>query len=148
MKVEDIAVVRDYSDIFSEELVLLFPEREIEFKIKLMPKTNPISKTPYHMALGVLKELKIQLEDLLKWNFVQPSVSPWGVPVLFVKRKDGGLRLCINYRGLNNITLRNKYPLPHINKLFVQFREIVAFFKIGLDRDFINYELRRKMYPR
>nr|XP_027090336.1 uncharacterized protein LOC113711370 [Coffea arabica] len=94
-------VISEYPDVFSEELGSLPPEREIAFKIDLVPGTTPISKTPYRMAPAELKELKVQLQDLLEWGFIHESELPWGAPVLFVKKKDGSLRLCIDYRGLN-----------------------------------------------
>ena len=97
LTVDMVPVVRDYPTVFPEDLPGLPPEREVEFGIDLMPGTAPISKTPYRMAPVELKELKDQLEDLLKKGFIRPSISPWGAPVLFVKKKDGSLRLCIDY---------------------------------------------------
>ena len=105
---------------FSEELLGLPPDREIEFGIDVPPGTQPISIIPYHMALLELRELKVQLQDLLDKGFIHPSTSPWGAPVLFVKKKDGSLRLCINYRQLNKVTIKNKYLLPKIDDLFDQ----------------------------
>ncbi|XP_071921751.1 uncharacterized protein [Coffea arabica] len=101
VKLEDVSVVREFPDVFPEELKTLPPERKVEFKIELVPGMAPISKTPYRMAPAELKELKIQLQDLFERGFVRESDSPWGAPVLFVKKKDGSLRLCIDYRGLN-----------------------------------------------
>nr|XP_027077125.1 uncharacterized protein LOC113700897 [Coffea arabica] len=95
-KLEDIPVISEFPDVFSEELESLPPEREIEFKIDLVPGTTPISKTPYRMAPAELKELKVQLQDLLERGFIHESESPWGASVLFVKKKDGSLRLCID----------------------------------------------------
>ena len=96
------------------------PKREIDFTIDLVPGTAPISKAPYRMAPAEMGELKEQLQDLLDKGYIRPSASPWGAPVLFVKKKDGGLRLCIDYRELNKVTIKNKYPLPRINDLFDQ----------------------------
>ncbi len=93
----DITTVRDFSDVFPKELPGLPLEREVEFAIEVMPGTTPISIAPYKMAPTELKELKIQLQELLDKGFIRPSVSPWGAPVLFVKKKDGTLRLCIDY---------------------------------------------------
>ena len=90
----------------------------MEFTIELVPGTAPISKAPYPMAPVELKELKEQLQDLLDKGFIKPSVSPWGAPVLFVKKKDGSMRVCIDYRELNKVTIKNKYPLPRIDNLF------------------------------
>ncbi|RVW41427.1 Retrovirus-related Pol polyprotein from transposon 17.6 [Vitis vinifera] len=109
LKLEDIPIVREYPDVFPEDLPGLPPEREVEFTIDLVPGTSPMSKAPYRMAPVELKELKVQLQELLDKGFIKPSVSPWGAPVLFVKKKDGSMRLCIDYRELNKIDLRSGY---------------------------------------
>ena len=96
------------------------PEREIDFVIDLVPGTAHISKTPYKMALVELKKLKTQLHESLDKEFIRPSFSLWGVPVLFVKKKDGIMRLCVDYRKLNKVTVKNKYPLLCIDDLFDQ----------------------------
>ena len=118
IRLEDVPVVKEFPDVFPEELESLPPERAMEFKIDLVPGAAPVSKTPYRMAPAELKELKVQLQDLLERGFIIESDSPWGAPVLFVKKKDGSLRLCIDYRGLNELTIKNKYPLPLIDELF------------------------------
>ncbi|KAL0541606.1 hypothetical protein IC582_021659 [Cucumis melo] len=100
-------VVRDYPDVFPEELPGLPPHREVEFAIELEPGTVPISRAPYRMASAELKELKVQLQELLDKGFIRPSVSPWGAPVLFVKKKDGSMRLCIDYRELNKLRIKD-----------------------------------------
>ncbi|GJW21659.1 putative reverse transcriptase domain-containing protein [Tanacetum coccineum] len=110
--IENLSVVREFADVFPDELPGLPPAREIEFGIELIPGAEPISKAPYRMAPVELKELKEQLQEMLENGFIRPSVSPWGAPVLFVKKKDGSMRLCIDYRELNRITIRNRYPLP------------------------------------
>nr|GEW52714.1 hypothetical protein [Tanacetum cinerariifolium] len=125
-------VVRDFSDVFSEELSGIPPERKVKFDIELVLGTQPISKAPYRMALIELKELKEQLRQLLDLGFIHPSVSPCGAPVLFVKKKDGSMRLCIDYRELNRVTIRNRYPLPRIDDLFDQLQGAKFFFKIDL----------------
>ncbi|KAA0048696.1 reverse transcriptase [Cucumis melo var. makuwa] len=135
-------VVRDYPDVFPEELPRLPPHREIEFAIELEPGTVPISRTPYRMAPVELKELKVQLQELLDKGFIQPSVSPWGAPVLFVKKKDGSMRLCIDYKELNKVTVKNKYPLPRIDDLFDQLQGATVFSKIDLRSGY--YQLRIK----
>ncbi|KAL6322061.1 hypothetical protein AAG906_003461 [Vitis piasezkii] len=132
LKLEDIAIVRDYPDVFLEDLLGLPPERKVEFTIDLAPGTTPISKAPYRMAPMELKEFKIQLQELLDKGFIRPSVSPWGALVLFVKKKDGSMRLCIDYRELNKVTVRNKYPLPRIDDLFDQLQGACVFSKIDL----------------
>ena len=111
-----------FPDVFFEDLPGLPPDREVEFTIDLVPSIGPISKAPYRMVLTELKELKEQLQDLLDKGFIRTSASPWGAPVLFVKKKDGSMRLCIDYRELNKVTIRNKYPLPRIDDLFNQLQ--------------------------
>ncbi|KAL0546149.1 hypothetical protein IC582_016055 [Cucumis melo] len=125
-------VVRNYSDVFPEELPGLPLHREIEFAIELEPGTVPISRALYRMAPAELEELKVQLQELLDKGFIRPSVSPWGAPVLFVKNKDGSMRLCIDYRELNKVTVKNRYPLPRIDDLFYQLQRATVFSKIDL----------------
>ncbi|GFY95476.1 hypothetical protein Acr_10g0008610 [Actinidia rufa] len=129
---EDIHVVREFPDVFSDELLGSLVDREIEFYIDLNPGTRPISKAPYRMSPLELKELKIQLQDLLEKGFIRPSVSPWGAPVLFVRKKDGTMRLCIDYRELNKVTIKNKYPLPRVDDLFDQLQGAQVFSNIDL----------------
>ncbi|KAL0546687.1 hypothetical protein IC582_016599 [Cucumis melo] len=125
-------VVRDYPDVFPEELPGLPPHREVEFAIELEPGTVPISRAPHRMAPAELKELKVQLQELLDKGFIRPSVSSWGAPVLFVKKKDGSMHLCIDYRELNKVTVKNRYPLPRIDDLFDQLQGATVFSKIDL----------------
>ena len=132
LKLEDIPIIKDYPDVFPEDLPGLPPEREVEFTIDLAPGTALISKAPYRMAPLELKELKIQLQELLYKGFIRPSVSPWGAPVLFVKKKDRSMRLYIDYKELNKVTVRNKYPLPRIDDLFDQLQGACMFSKIYL----------------
>ena len=130
--VSDILTISDFQDVFPEELSGLPPRREIEFDIDVVPSATPASITPYRMAPVELKELKLQLQELLEKGFIRPSVSPWGAPVLFVKKKDGTLRLCIDYRQLNKLTIKNKYPLPIIDDLFDQLKGASIFSNIYL----------------
>ena len=116
--VENVPVICEFPDVFLEELPVLPPEREIEFCIDVIPGTDLISMPPYRRAPAELKELNEQLKELLDQGFIRPSTSPWGAPVLFVKKKDGGLRLYINYKQLNKATIKSKCPLPRINDLF------------------------------
>ncbi|KAA3484713.1 DNA/RNA polymerases superfamily protein [Gossypium australe] len=124
-KIQSMPVVCEFPDVFSKELSGLTPVREVEFSIDLVPGTIPISIAPYRIASTELKELKAQ-------GFARPSFSPWGAPVLFVKKKDGSLRLCIDYKQLNKVTIKNKYPLPHIDDLFDQLKGTTVFSKIDL----------------
>ena len=124
------------------------PDREIEFCIDVVPGTAPISLPPYRMAPAELKELKEQLQDLLDKGFVRPSTSPWGAPVLFVKKKDGSLRLCIDYKQLNKVTVRNKYPLPRIDDLFDQLQGASCFSKIDLRSGYHQLRIRHEDVPK
>ena len=118
--------------MFPVELPGFPPDRDVEFTIKLLLGTAPISVTPYRMAPTELRELKTQLQELLEKGYIRPSISPWGAPVLFVKKKDGTLRLCIDYRQLNQVTIKNKYPLPRVDDLFDQLQGARVFNKIDL----------------
>jgi len=105
---EGVSVVNEYIDVFPDELPGMPPDRDIEFSIDLVPGISPIAKRPYMMAASELAELKKQLEELQQSGFIRPSSSPWGALVLFVKKKDGGMRMCVNYRALNEVTIKNK----------------------------------------
>jgi len=125
-------VVREFFDVFPDEVPGLPPSREIEFSIDLVPGAGPVSIAPYRMAPAELAKLKKQIEELLEKQFIRPSVSPWGAPVLLVKKKDGSSRLCVDYRQLNNLTIKNKYPLPRIDDLMDQLHGATMFSKINL----------------
>ncbi|KAL0533781.1 hypothetical protein IC582_027827 [Cucumis melo] len=142
LKPEDVPVVKEFLDVFLDDLSGLPPDREIEFTIELLPGTAPISEAPYRMTPSELKELKMQLQELVDKGYIRPSVSPWGAPVLFVKKKDGTLRLCIDYRQLNKVTIRNKYPLPRIDDLFDQLRGPALFSKIDLRSGYHQLKVR------
>ncbi|KAL0543870.1 hypothetical protein IC582_018975 [Cucumis melo] len=141
-------VVRDYPDVFPEELPGLPPHREVEFAIEFEPGTVPISRAPYRMAPAELKELKVQLQELLDKGFIRPSVSPWGAPVLFVKKKDGSMRLCIDYRELNKVTVKNRYPLPRIDDLFDQLQGATVFSKIDLRSGYHQLRIKDEDIPK
>ena len=111
-------IVCDYVDVFPDELPRLPPQRVVDFDIEIRPGISPISMTPHRMASVELQELRVQLQELLDKRFIRPSTSPWGAPVLFAKTKDKTLRLCIDYRQLNRVTIKNRYPLPRIDDLF------------------------------
>ncbi|GAA0165410.1 hypothetical protein LIER_43714 [Lithospermum erythrorhizon] len=132
LRLEDIQIVKEFPDVFPEDHPGLPPDRHIEFSIELVPGTGPISKAPYRMAPAQLKELKNQLQDMLDKGFISPSISPWGPLVLFVRKKDGSMRFCIDYRELNKVTMKNKYPLPRIDDLFDQLHGAKFFSKIDL----------------
>ncbi|KAB2632511.1 S ribonuclease [Pyrus ussuriensis x Pyrus communis] len=147
-RMEDVRVVRHFPDVFPEDLPGLPPDRDVEFTIELIPGTNPISLTPYRMAPAELRELKVQLQELVDKGFVQPSTSPWGAPVLFVRKKDGTLRLCIDYRQLNRVTIKNRYPLPRIDDLFDQLRGACVFSKIDLRSGYYQLKISRDDVPK
>jgi hypothetical protein len=133
-----IGIVREYPDVFPEELPGMPPDRDIEFMIELLPGTPPISKRPYRMPVNELVELKKQIAELQSKGFICPSSSPWGALVLFVEKKDGTQRMCVDYRSLNEVTVKNKYPLPRIENLFDQIEGASVFSKIDLRSDTIN----------
>ena len=114
----NIPIVREFTDMFPNELPGLPPDREVEVSIDVLPGATPVAQPPYRMAPAELAELKIQLQEILDKGFIRPSNFPWGAPVLFMKKKDGTLRLCIDYRQLNKVTVKNKYPLLRIDDLF------------------------------
>ena len=125
-------MVKDYPDVFPEELPGMPPDRDIEFLIELFPGTGSISKRPYRMPTKDLEEIKTQIKVLLEKGYIRPSSSPWGAPVLLVEKKDGSLRMVVDYRALNEVTIKNKYPLPMINDLFDQLQGAKVFSKIDL----------------
>jgi hypothetical protein len=148
IKLEDIPVVCEYPDIFLDDLPGMPPDRDIEFVIELQPGIAPISKRPYRMPPNELAELKIQLQDLLDKGFIRPSVSPWGCPALFVKKKDNSLRLCVDYHPLNVVTIKNKYPLPHIDILFDQLAGAKVFSKIDLCSGYHQIKIKPSDIPK
>ncbi|KAL4281883.1 hypothetical protein GQ457_03G019080 [Hibiscus cannabinus] len=141
---EDIRTVCDFSGVFLEELPGLPPDREVEFVIETHVDSAPVSISPYRMAPKELKELKIQLQELLDRGFIRPSTSPWEAPILFVKKKDESLRMCIDYRQLNKMTVKNKYPLPRIDDLFDQLRGASVFSKIDLRSGYNQLKVREQ----
>ena len=129
---ENIHVVCEFMDVFPNDLPRLPPDRDVEFRIDLKPGTAPVSRRAYRMPPKELVELKMQLQELLDKGFIQPSSSPWGCPAIFVKKKDQTLRLCVDYQPLNEVTIKNKYPLPQIDFLFDQLAGAKVFSKIDL----------------
>jgi hypothetical protein len=129
---EAINVVSEFLDVFPEELPGMPPERMVEFTIELIPGTAPISKRAYRVFGPELVKLKKQIDELSEKGYIRPSTSPWAAPVLFVEKKDGTKRMCIDYRALNEVTVKNKYPLPRIEDLFNQLKGASVFLKIDL----------------
>jgi hypothetical protein len=122
-----VPVVNEFPDVYPEELTGMPSDRDIEFVIELKPETAPIYKTPFRMTTPELAELKEHIRELLEKGFIRPSSSPWGALVIFVPKKDGTQRLCMNYRALNEVTIKNKYPLPRTNDLFDQLHGACVF---------------------
>jgi hypothetical protein len=137
-------VVSEFVVFFLEELLVVPPKRELEFTIDLKPRNKPIARTTYRMSTPELQELKIQLKDLLYLGLIRPSVSPWGAPVIFVRKKDGSWRLCINYRQLNKATITNQYPLPRIDELFKQMKGGTIFSKIDLRSRYHQLQIKEE----
>jgi hypothetical protein len=138
----NICVVRDFPNVFPEELPRMPPDREVEFIIDLLPGTAPISKRSYRMSVEELKELKKQLSELQEAGYIRLSSSPWGAPVLFVQKKDGLQRMCVDYRSLNDVTMKNKYPLARIEDLFDQMIVARVFSKIDLRSGYYQMKVR------
>ena len=141
-------MVLEYPDVFPEDLPGMLPDSEIEFVIELVPGTAPIYKRPYRMDANQLAELKDQIQDLLDKGYIHPSTSPWGAPITFVPKKDGGTRMCVDYRALNEVTIKNKYPPPRIEDLFDQLKGACVFSKIDLRLGYHQLKIRASDIPK
>ncbi|XP_050895726.1 uncharacterized protein LOC127102399 [Lathyrus oleraceus] len=148
LNVTQIPIVCEFPEVFPEDVTSLPPEREAEFSIDMIPGMTPISVSLYRMASLELRELKDQLEELLTKHFIRPSVSPWGAPVLLVKKNDGSMRLCIDYRQLNKVTIKNKYPLPRIDNLLDQLKGACVFSKIDLRSGYHQIRVKNSDEPK
>jgi hypothetical protein len=144
----DIRTVSKYLDVFPEELSGIPPGRAIEFVIELVPGTAPIFKRPYRMTANQLVELKEQLQELLDNGYIHPSASPWGAPIIFVPKKDGTQRMCVDYRSLNKVTIKNKYPLPRIDDILDQLKGACVFSKIDLRSGYHQLKIRASDIPK
>ncbi|GKF65566.1 hypothetical protein Tco_0192083, partial [Tanacetum coccineum] len=131
-KLEEVPIVQDFLEVFPEDFPGIPPTRQVEFQIDLIPGAAPVARAPYRLAPSEMKELSDQLKELSDKGFIRLSSSPWGAPVLFVKKKDGSFRMCINYRELNKLTVKNRYPLPRIDDLFDQLQGLSVYSKIDL----------------
>ncbi|GKE93625.1 hypothetical protein Tco_1574720 [Tanacetum coccineum] len=131
-RLEDVPIVQDFPDVFPEDLPGLPPTRQVEFQIDLIPGAAPVAREPYRLAPSEMKELSKQLKELSDKGFIRPSSSPWGASVLFVKKKDGSFRMCIDYQELNKLTVKNRYPLLRIDNLFDQLQGSSVYSKIDL----------------
>ncbi|GJY73829.1 putative reverse transcriptase domain-containing protein [Tanacetum coccineum] len=146
-RLEDVPVIRDFPEVFPEELPGLPPPRQVEFRIDLIPGAAPVARAPYRLAPSEMKELSKQLQELSEKGFIRPSSSPWGAPVLFVKKKDGSFRMCIDYRELNKLTIKNRYPLPRIDDLFDQLQGSSVYSKIDLRSGYHQLRIREEDIP-
>ncbi|MCO5558561.1 hypothetical protein L7F22_012146 [Adiantum nelumboides] len=140
--------LKEYADVFPEDLTNLPPHREVDHEIETIPGCEPVSKRPYKMSLPKAIELKEQLKQLIEQGFIRPSTSPWGAPVLFQKKKDGSLRLCIDYRGLNQVTVKNKYPIPRIDELLDRLHGSKIFTKIDLRSGYYQIRIKESDIPK
>nr|GFC54068.1 putative reverse transcriptase domain-containing protein [Tanacetum cinerariifolium] len=131
-RIEDVPIVRDFPEFFPEDLPGIPPARPVKFQIDLVPSVVPVARAPYRLAPSEMKELAEQLQELSDKGFIRPSSSPWGAPVLFVKKKDGSFCMCIDYHELNKLTVKNRYPLPRIDDLFDQLQGSSVYSKIDL----------------
>ncbi|XP_059658489.1 uncharacterized protein LOC132304787 [Cornus florida] len=145
--IEQLPIVSEYAAVF-RDIPSLPPRRVVEFCIDLTPSIPPISRATYRMTPVELSELKKQTQELQDRGFIRPSTSPWGAPILFVKKKDGSLRLCVDYCALNKVTIKNKYPLPRINDLFDQLRGAQLFSKIDLRTRYHQLRIREEDIPK
>ncbi|GJU71577.1 putative reverse transcriptase domain-containing protein [Tanacetum coccineum] len=147
-RIEDVPVVRDFLEIFLEDLPGLTPTCQVEFHIELIPGAAPVARAPYRLAPAEMKELAEQLKELSDKGFIRPSSSPWGAPILFVKKKDGSFRMCIDYRKLNKLTVKNRYPLPRIDDLFDQLQGSSIYSKIDLRSGYHQLRVREEDIPK
>ncbi|GJR01721.1 hypothetical protein Tco_0524705 [Tanacetum coccineum] len=131
-RLEDIPVVKEFPEVFLKDLPGLPPVRQVEFQIDLIPGAIPVARAPYRLAPLEMQGLSNQVQELVDQGFIRPSTSPWGAPVLFVKKKDRSFRMCIDYRELNKLTIKNRYPLPRIDDLFDQLQGLSVYSKIDL----------------
>jgi hypothetical protein len=147
-KLEDICVACEFLDVFPEDFPGMPPDPDVEFTIELQPSTAPISKWPNKMTPKELAELKVQLKDLLEKGYIHPSSSPWGCLALFMKKKDQSLRLCVDYRPLNAVTIKNKYPLPRIDILFDQLTGAEVISKVNLHSGYHQINIHLEDIPK
>jgi hypothetical protein len=145
---EHLLGVREFADVFPEELPGMPPERELDFTIDLKPGTEPITRMPYRMSTLELQDLKMQLKDLLDLGLICPSVSPWGAPVIFIRKKDGSWRLFIDYHQLNKATIKNQYPLPRIDDLFDQMKGVTLFSNIDFRSGYHQLQIKEDDVPK
>nr|GEV86101.1 putative reverse transcriptase domain-containing protein [Tanacetum cinerariifolium] len=146
-RLEDVPVIRDFPEVFPNDLPRLPPPRQVEFRIDFIPGDTPVARVPYRLAPPEMKELARQLQELSEKGFIRPSSSPWGAPVLFVKKKDESFRMYIDYRELNKLTVKNHYPLLRIDDLFDQLQGSSVYLKIYLRTGYHQLCIREEDIP-
>nr|GEU50756.1 putative reverse transcriptase domain-containing protein [Tanacetum cinerariifolium] len=146
-QLQNVSVICNFPEVFPDDLPGLPPPRQVEFKIKLIPGDAPVARAPYRLAPSELKELSDQLKELYEKGFIRPSSLPWGALVLFVKKKDEYFRMCIDYRDLKKLTVKNRYPLPRIDDLFDQLQGSSVYSKIDLRFDYHKLQIREEDIP-
>ncbi|GJY16958.1 putative reverse transcriptase domain-containing protein [Tanacetum coccineum] len=147
-RLEDVPTVRDFLKVFPEDLPGLPQIRQVEFQIDLVPGAAPVARAPYRLTPSELQELSTQLQELSDKGFIRPNSSPWGAPVLFVNKKDGSFRMCIDYREPNKLTMKNRYPLSRIDDLFDQLQESKVYSKIDLRSGYHQLRVREEDIPK
>nr|GEZ09024.1 putative reverse transcriptase domain-containing protein [Tanacetum cinerariifolium] len=147
-RLKDVPIVRDFLEVFPEDLPGIPPARKVEFQIDLVPGVALVARAPYRLAPSEMKELAEQLQELSDKEFIRPNSSPWGAPVLFVKKKDGSFRMCIDYRELNKLTVKNRYPHPRIDDLFNQLQGSSVYSKIDLRSGYHQLRVREEDIPK
>nr|GEY84198.1 putative reverse transcriptase domain-containing protein [Tanacetum cinerariifolium] len=143
-RLEDVPIVQDFPEVFLEDLSGIPPTHQVEFQIDLVPGAAPVTRAPYRLAPSKMKEMLDQLKELSDKGFIRPSSLPWGAPILFVKKKDGSFRMCIDYRELNKLTVKNRYPLPRIDDLFDQLQGLSVYSKIDLRSGYHQLRVREE----
>nr|GEZ19254.1 hypothetical protein [Tanacetum cinerariifolium] len=146
-RIEDVPMIRDFPEVFPDDLPGLPPPRQVEFRIDLVPGAAPVARAPCRLAPSKMKELAKQLQELSEKGFIHPSSLSWGAPVLFVKKKDGSFHMCIDYRELNKLTVKNRYPLPRIDDLFDQLQGSSVYLKIDLRTGYHQLRIREEDIP-
>ncbi|GKF69353.1 putative reverse transcriptase domain-containing protein, partial [Tanacetum coccineum] len=147
-RLEDVPIVQNLPEVFPKDLSGLPPTRQVEFQIDLVPGTAPVALAPYRLAPSEMKELSEQLKELSDKGFIRPSSSPWGAPVLFVKKKDGSFRMCIDYQELNKLTVKNRYLLLRIEDLFDLLQGSSVYSKIDLRSGYHQLRVQDEDIPK
>ncbi|GJR16963.1 putative reverse transcriptase domain-containing protein [Tanacetum coccineum] len=147
-RLEDVPVVQEFLEVFPEDLPGIPPTQQVEFRIDLVPSATPVARAPYRLAPSEMKELAEQLQELTDKGFIRPSSLPWGALVLFLKKKDGSFKMCIDYKELNKLTVKNRYPLPRIDDLFDQLQGSSIYSKIDLRSGYHQLRVREEDIPK